>query len=463
MRCYLIVAILCGMCLASGNPSRRCWAASSDVPTTPEKVDVNPVARDDQIKSRLTKILAATRWFDELQIDVEDGVVFLKGDSSSEESKQWAGSLAGKTEDVVAVVNQIAVVKRPVVAQIEELGEGALRFSPLAVLAAVVLALTWFASTFAIRVTANLLQRRMCNNLLVEVGSRTLAIPVFLGGVYIALHICGLTKIALTLAGGTGLAGLVIGIAFRDILENFLASILISIQHPFLAGDLIQVEDKIGFVQRVTTRGTVLMAYDGTYIQVPNSTIYKSTIHNFTANPKMRQDFVVGIGLMDPVDLAQEIAAKVLREHPAILKDPEPIVLVDAIAGGSVNLKVYFWVDARLYSDLKVRSSAIRLVKTALQDAKMLSPDGIQSLSFPKGLAVQIVEATTPAAQRGSTESHAPSPPRANQSTSVATTAEGGLTSEDMEKLHVQADAARLPNQGEDLLVSSADAHPAET
>jgi small-conductance mechanosensitive channel len=463
--------VVCGTWVAGALVARCAPPALPGAQETPAKVDVAPHVKDDQIKERLTRILQATHWFEGPRVEVDEGVVFLQGNSTSEESKQWAGALAGKTEDVVAVVNQIEVVKRPAFKQIEELSEAAIRFSPFAVLAAGVLVLTWFASKLTIRASAKVLQRRLRNNLLVEVGSRTLAIPVFLCGVYIVLQICGLTKIALTVAGGTGLAGLVIGIAFRDILENFLASILISIQHPFLAGDLIQVEDKIGFVQRVTTRGTVLIAYDGTYIQVPNATIYKSTIHNFTANPKMRQEFVVGIGLMDPVDVAQEVAAKVLREHPAILQDPEPIVLVDAIVGGNVNLKVYFWVDARLYSDLKVRSSAIRLVKAALQEAKMLSPDGIQSVAFPKGVAVQLVAAAAqgrseaslptpfdkaaPTARREAAQPpQAPAARRANKSTPVATAAEGGLES-DVEDLHAQAAEAPLPNQGEDLLVAS--------
>jgi small-conductance mechanosensitive channel len=55
------------------------------------------------------------------------------------------------------------------------------------------------------------------------------------------LRVSGLTRLALTVIGGTGIAGLVLGIAFRDIMENFLASILISMQQPFRASDLIGV------------------------------------------------------------------------------------------------------------------------------------------------------------------------------------------------------------------------------
>lgn len=449
-----------------GGPVTAAFAAAANDQASraaaPPKVEVRPVVKDEQIRDRLDKILAATGWFKEVKVDVDEGVVFLQGRTSTKEHHAWAGDLAKQTEDVVAVVNQIQVERppafdvKPAIEQVEELLKSAVRASPIAVLALVVLLLSWFATKLTVRLSASFLERRLRNGLLVEVGSRTLAIPVFVCGLYLVLQISGLTGVAVTVAGGTGLAGLIVGIAFHDILENFLASILISVQHPFLVGDLIQVDNKMGFVQRVTTRGTVLMAYDGTYIQIPNSTMYKSTIHNFTANPKMRQEFVVAIGLTDPVDMAQNAAVKVLREHPAILQEPEPMVLVDEITGGGVNLRVYFWVDARQYSDLKVRSSAIRLVKTALQDAHMLSPDGIQRMVIPQAISVQVSERGNGSA-RGDAAPTAAVPKRTSPgSTAIATTAEGDLGS-DLADLQEQAAAAPLPETGTDLLSATHD------
>lgn len=117
-----------------------------------------------------------------------------------------------------------------------------------------------------------------------------------LAGLYLVLRIAGLTQLALTVVGGTGLIGLVLGIAFRDITENLLASLLLSLQQPFREGDLVEVAEVTGYVQRLTSRTTVLMTLDGNQAQVPNSTVFKSTIHNFSSNPNRRDDFIVGIG-----------------------------------------------------------------------------------------------------------------------------------------------------------------------
>ena len=63
---------------------------------------------------------------------------------------------------------------------------------------------------------------------------------IFLFGTYIVLRVCGLTQLALTVVGGTGLIGLAVGLAFKDITENFLASIVLSMQRPFETGDLLE-------------------------------------------------------------------------------------------------------------------------------------------------------------------------------------------------------------------------------
>jgi small conductance mechanosensitive channel len=203
----------------------------------------------------------------------------------------------------------------------------------------------------------------------------------------------------------------------------------------------------------------VLMAFDGTYILVPNSTVYKSTVHNLTANPKMRQEFVVRIGYLDSVSTAQDAAVAVLRDHPAILRDPEPMVLVDELDAASVALRVYYWVDARQYSDLKVRSSAMRLVKGALQDAKMLSPDGIQQVAFPKGVMVYPAVEKTGSNHDGAKPSRAVAPvaPETcrDESCQASVDAEGGLAS-DAGELHEQAADAPLPLAGGNLLSPTA-------
>jgi small-conductance mechanosensitive channel len=273
---------------------------------------------------------------------------------------------------------------------------------------------------------------------------------VMLVGLYLVLRIAGLTQLALTVVGGTGLIGLVLGIAFRDITENFLASLFLSLQQPFREGDLIEVANVTGYVQRLTSRTTVLMTLDGNQAQVPNSTVFKSTIRNFTSNPNRRDDFIVGIGYDDSIPLAQEIALQVLAEHPAVLHEPEPLVLVENLGPSTVNLRVYFWLDGTRHSGAKVKSSVIRLVKRAFQDAGIALPDEAREVTFPHGVAVRLIESEEAVARAD----RALTKPTDGSAT-VATKAEAGLQSEAEE---IKEQARRSWTPGENLLTPSSSA-----
>jgi small-conductance mechanosensitive channel len=404
-------------------------------PESPGRVDVQPVARDDQIRQRIADILQTTGWFGTPAVTVQDGIVFLKGTTENDESRRWAGDLARNTEGVVAVVNQIDVAPTtvwdfaPTFQVLDDLARNFVRLLPLMVVAVVVGLLSWIVA----RLTMRLLRHGL--------EARAGGLVVLLAGVYLVLRIAGLTQLALTVVGGTGLIGLVVGIAFRDITENFLASLFLSLQQPFREGDLVEVAGITGFVQRLTSRTTVLMTPDGNQVQVPNSTVFRSTLRNFTSNPNRRDDFLVGIGYDDSIAFAQEIALKVLAEHPAVLTEPEPMVLVENLGPATVNLRVYFWLDGGRHSLLKVKSSVIRLVKRAFQDAGISMPDEAREVTFPDGVPVRMLE-------REGTAPPAAARPAAEPGT-VATEAETGLQSEAGE---IQEQARRSWTPGENLL-----------
>ena len=426
-------------------------------------VDVEPVADDDQIRARLQRILEATQWFADAEIRVEEGVVFLSGQTQQAEHKDWAGRLATRTQDVVAVVNRIEVVRpspwdfSPAWNDLRSLGESAVHVAPLLLVAVALIVASWYAARFATRVGDIALRRRMKNRLIRQVASNALAVPVFLVGIYFVLRISGLTQLALTVLGGTGLVGLVVGFAFRDIAENFLASILISVQRPFEVGDHIEVEHWDGFVQRVTLRGTLLMTLDGNHVQIPNATVYKSTLRNFTANENTRFDFVIGIGNENAVKEAQEIILGVLTRHPAVLNDPEPMVLAETLGAATVNLRVYLWVNVHEFSGLKVKSSVIRQTKAAVQRAGVTLPDEAREVVFPEGVpivgqfdAVEEARSAMPATEQPAEAAFIDTAP----DELTATDAEGDLVAEASE-IETQAKRSRTLDAGPDLLAGT--------
>ncbi|CAN5622929.1 hypothetical protein BH24ACI3_BH24ACI3_05510 [soil metagenome] len=422
-------------------------------PEAPQKVEVTAVVDDDEIRQRIEEILQATGWFSELRVTVNGGIVILAGTADTDESKEWAGGLARNTEGVVVFINQMDVAAadiwdfEPAFEVLNDLARGFIRWIPLILVALVLLLIFWMLAKLTVLGLRRGRLIRSQSHLLREVAARAGGLLVMLAGVYLVLRIAGLTQAAFTVVGGTGLLGLVLGIAFRDITENFLASIFLSLQQPFREGDLIEVENITGFVQQLTSRTTVLMTLDGNQAQIPNSTIFKSTIRNFSSNPNRRDDFIVGIGYDDSIPVAQEIAMKVLVDHPAVLEDPEPLVLVEDLGASTVNLRVYFWLDGGRHSWLKVRSSVIRLVKRAYQDAGISMPDEAREVTFPNGVPVRMME-TERAAEPAKAVPAKPAA-QAAQPEEVSTKAEAGLESEAAE---IKEQARQSWTPGENLL-----------
>lgn len=431
------------------------------------QVDVTPVAHDEEIRARLQSVLEATGWFTEPRVEVREGVVFLNGPAETIEIKTWAGDLARSTQDVVAVANRMEVLEpsvwdfSPALSGLRSLWRDFLHSLPALLFGLVILALSAGAGVLMTRGARAFLRRRVRANLLQRVIARGMGVLVFLFGFYIVLRVSGLTQLALTVVGGTGLIGLALGIAFRDITENFLASIFLSGQRPFETGDLIEVTGVTGYVQQLNVRTTILMTLDGNLVQIPNASVYKNNLLNFTTNANRREDFVVGIGYDDSINEAQEIARKVLADHPAVLSDPEPWVLADSLGRATINLRVYFWLNGREHSWLKVRSSVIRLVKLAFQQRGISMPDEAREVIFPQGIPVTMLDQKSgPAHEVGPAKRSPVQSPR-DESNVPATQAEGGLSSE-AGAIKEQARQAQMLNDGENLLPVPSGAPPAD-
>ncbi|MFX0541103.1 mechanosensitive ion channel domain-containing protein [Roseovarius sp. S4756] len=462
-----LAALLIALCFAITGGSalaQTTFTAPDSAASDPQReVSVDPDVRDSQIADRLTRILTASQWFEALEVSVSEGIVFVDGITENDERKDWARQLALRTEGVVAVVDRIEVTPdvswdlTPTWREIERLAERAQWFAPLTVAALFILAVTWFLARAVAALARRWLRTRIPSPLLLSFVAKALSVPVVLIGIYVILQIAGLTRLAITVLGGTGVVGIIVGLAFRDIAENALASILLSIRNPFRTGDWIIVAGHQGIVQNLNMRTTVLLTLNGNHVQIPNAIVYKSVIENSSTNPNQRSEFGVGIGYDDSVLEAQEVIIEALRAHPAVLNDPEPTALVDELGASTVDLKVQYWIDARAYSIFKVRSALMRQVKLALQNAGISMPDASREIIFPDGIAVRHQPTedegvrTAPHLPPGSQQpaKQMPTPPEADAAD--AAPGEGDLASE-AEDLQRQADATSSPDASENLL-----------
>ncbi|MBD2299848.1 mechanosensitive ion channel family protein [Nostoc sp. FACHB-87] len=223
------------------------------------------------------------------------------------------------------------------------------------------------------RLTRN---HRYARNLGLVLGRLAQGIIILIG-LFIALSIVIPTFKAGDLVQLLGISGVAIGFAFRDILQNFLAGILILLTEPFQIDDQIVFKGFEGTVENIETRATTIRTYDSRRIVIPNSELFTNSVTVNTAFEHRRLQYDVGIGYGDDIDLAKQLMLEALHSIDEVLKDPAPDVLAMELAESTVNIRVRWWINPpRRADDLSSRDKIIMAIK------KKLTENGID-LPFP--------------------------------------------------------------------------------
>jgi small conductance mechanosensitive channel len=173
---------------------------------------------------------------------------------------------------------------------------------------------------------------------------------VMLLGILVALSQMGI-DVGPMLAG-LGVAGFVIGFALKDTLSNFASGMMILVYRPFDVGDAVEVDGVVGKVKAMTLVSTTVLTFDNQQLMIPNNNIWGNTIKNITARKIRRVDMTFGIGYSDDIAKAEEILWKIVKEHPLVLENPEPVIKVSALGASSVDFIVRPWSNTADYWDV---------------------------------------------------------------------------------------------------------------
>ena len=176
------------------------------------------------------------------------------------------------------------------------------------------------------------------------------------------------------LLGTLGFGSVAIGFAFKDILQNFLAGILILIREPFKSGDQVILGDYEGTVEKIDTRSTFMKTYDGKKVLIPNGEVYTNPMVILTAYKKRRSQYDIGIGYGDDLKQACKVILDTVSSIEGVVSNPKPDVLVNELAGSSVNLRARWWTEPERSSVVNVDSEVKTKVKLALDDAGIDMP-----------------------------------------------------------------------------------------
>jgi small-conductance mechanosensitive channel len=177
--------------------------------------------------------------------------------------------------------------------------------------------------------------------------------------------------------GGAGVLGLALGFAMRDTIENYVSSLMLSLRQPFQANDMVRIDSCEGRVVRLTTRATILMTPEGNHLRVPNATVFKAVILNFTRNPQRRFDFTLQIDTRADPAKARHCGLDALKGLDFVLDQPAPAAVVKDVLYPNIAIQFLGWLDQTATDFGKGRTRALEAVKRALEDNALAIPDPI--------------------------------------------------------------------------------------
>ena len=180
-----------------------------------------------------------------------------------------------------------------------------------------------------------------------------------------------------------GAAGLAVGLALQGAMSNLAAGVMLMVFRPYKVGDFIDAAGNFGNVEEISLFTTVLRTFDHQQIIIPNGKIWGEQIVNHSHHPIRGVELTFGVSYDTDIDKARDVIKKVFADHPLILDDPEPVVVVSTLNDSSVDFAVRPFVKGEHWFD--VRFTVPEMVKKALDDAGIEIPFPHQKVILFKG------------------------------------------------------------------------------
>jgi small-conductance mechanosensitive channel len=381
-----IAALLVFMTLLAGPAFAQAGDGATEA--APASIAAESAPEDDaRMTRRIQQLFSEIDALSNVAVSVEAGVATLTGQTASTEAARRAETLAARVEGVATVENRIqrdvSLGGRvdPALGQAADQLRAGVRALPLLGLA--VLVFLAIAGLGWLITGRKALWRRVTPNLFVAelVAASARAVSVVLG-VVAALSLLDATALLGALLGLAGVVGLALGFAVKDTIENYVASVMLSIRQPFRPNDHVVIDGKEGRVIRLTSRATVLMTLDGNHLRIPNAAVFKAVILNYTRNADRRFDFKLGVDAADDGEAAARAGVETLKALPFVLGDPEPVGFIEQAGDSTLDLRFSAWINQTQSDFVKSRSAGLAAVKMALEHGGFTLPEPIYRLRF---------------------------------------------------------------------------------
>lgn len=151
------------------------------------------------------------------------------------------------------------------------------------------------------------------------------------------------------LIAGLGVAGLGVSFALQGVLSNVVAGLTIIFTKPYRVGEYIRIVGEEGYVEKIDIFSTTLTHVDRSRVVIPNRKIVGEILQNFGTIRQLQ--ITVGVAYQSDFSQAFAVIDQILAQHPRVLKEPKPVVGVQALGDSSVQLLVAPWTGVLEYGE----------------------------------------------------------------------------------------------------------------
>ena len=384
----IVLFLLGGVCSAAAEEG---LSAAEEVKETSIIETVSKKGDDDKIRQRAEGIYAEIPGLEKVVVSVSEGVVTLSGPVANEEAAQRAFNLANRLSSVVIVQDKIERTLnlqdnlRPRAVEYADKANRFVKALPLVLTTLAISGLIILAGFLIARFSV-LWEKITPNQFLAEILAQIIRIVFICGALLAAMNLLGAGQMISTLLGGAGVVGFAVGFAVKDTIENYIASVMLSLRQPFRPRDYVSINEHAGVVIRLTSRATILMTVDGNHLRIPNALVFKAIILNFTTNPERRFDFTLGIGVNDDPVAATEAGVEAIASLPFILESPPPGSFVEMMGDSNIVIRFTGWINQKETDFLKARSYAMQKAREVLEEQGFSLPVPKYNLRFDDGV-----------------------------------------------------------------------------
>ncbi|MGE0081252.1 MAG: mechanosensitive ion channel family protein [Thiohalomonadaceae bacterium] len=168
------------------------------------------------------------------------------------------------------------------------------------------------------------------------------------------------------LLGAAGIITVALGFASQTSASNLISGLFLIGERPFVVGDVIKVGNTTGEVLSIDLLSVKLRTFDNVFVRVPNESLIKSEITNFTRFPIRRVDLKLGVSRKDDVARVREILMGVAEQNPLCLAEPAPLFIFLGFGDSSLDIQFSVWTLRENF--LEVKNGLLESIKRAFDE-----------------------------------------------------------------------------------------------